>query len=118
MQQKADLGADRTALLEGTALRCRQREEQVPVALGKARKTPQKLVLFGGEDLQTITALGEVITVKIIERRVGHATAGSNGNTRSMADIRASMPVATTESAVVCLRRAELSTARTSTNLW
>ena len=68
MQQKVDLGADRTALLEGIALQCRQREEQVPVALGKARKTPQKLVLFGGEDLQAIPALGEAITVKIVER--------------------------------------------------
>ena len=79
MQQKVDLGADRTALLEGTALRCRQREEQDSVALGEA------------------------ITVKIVERKVGHATAGSNGKTRSIADIRASMPAATTERAVVCL---------------
>jgi len=62
-----DLGANRTALYEGIALRCRQREKQVSVALGEARKTPQKLVLFGGEDLQAITALGEAITAQIVE---------------------------------------------------
>ena len=68
MKQKMDLGTDRATLLEDLALRCRQREEQVPVALGEAWKAPQQLVLFRREDLQAIAALGEAITVKIVER--------------------------------------------------
>ena len=36
--------------------------------MGEARKAPQQLVLFVGEDLQAIAALGEAITVKIVER--------------------------------------------------
>ncbi len=68
VQQKVDLGSERAALLERLALGCRQREEQISVALREARKAPQQLVLFVGEDLQAIAALGEAITVKIVER--------------------------------------------------
>ena len=71
--------------------------------MGEARKAPQQLVLFVGQDLQAITALGEAISFKIVERRVGHAAPGSNGKTRSIADIRTSMPATTTEITVVCI---------------
>ena len=82
VQQEVDLGADRAALLERLALRCRQREEQIPIALGEARKAPQQLVLFGREDLQAI-ALREPIAIGIVEQKVGHATAGDREKTRS-----------------------------------
>ena len=61
-QEEVDLGADRATLTESLMLRCRQREEQVSVVLGEARKTPEQLVLFGREDLQAIT-LREDITI-------------------------------------------------------
>jgi hypothetical protein len=67
MQQDVDLGADRAALLKRLAFRRRQREEEVPIALGEVRKTPQQLVLFRGTDLQAIAALGKATTVKIVE---------------------------------------------------
>ena len=50
-QQKVDLGADRAALFQRLALRCRQREEQVPIALGEAGEAPEQLVLLRREDL-------------------------------------------------------------------
>lgn len=39
MQEKVDLGADRAAVLEGLALRSRQREEEITVAMPETRKT-------------------------------------------------------------------------------
>ena len=51
MEQEVDLGASRPTLLERLALRCRQREEQISVTLGKARKAPQCLVLLRRENL-------------------------------------------------------------------
>ena len=68
VQQKVDFGADRAALLQFLALRSRQRKEQIPVALGEARKAPQQLVLLRREDLQAIAALWEAVTVKTVER--------------------------------------------------
>jgi hypothetical protein len=62
MKQEVDLGTNRPALLERLALRCRQREEEFPVALGEARNPPQKLVLFRGEDLQAV-ALRDPIAI-------------------------------------------------------
>jgi len=41
MQQEMDLGANRPTLLERPALRCRQREEEISIALCEARKSPQ-----------------------------------------------------------------------------
>jgi hypothetical protein len=47
VEQEVDLGANRPALLERLALWCRQREEEIPIALGETRKSPQQIVLFG-----------------------------------------------------------------------
>ncbi len=54
--------ADRTTLLERLALRCCQREEQLPVALGETWKAPEQLVFFWRKDLQAI-ALRDDITI-------------------------------------------------------
>lgn len=51
MEQEVDLGADRAASLERLALRCRQREEEIPIALGEAGEAPEQLVLLRREDL-------------------------------------------------------------------
>jgi hypothetical protein len=48
VQQQVDLGTDRAALLDGPALRRREREEQIPIALAKPRKAPERLVLLPG----------------------------------------------------------------------
>jgi hypothetical protein len=93
VQQKMQLGAGRAALLQGLTLRRRQREEQVPIALREPWEAPQQLVLFRGEDLQAIAALREaIIILKIVEREVGHDSAGSNGKTPSIPD-RGGSPV-------------------------
>ena len=75
VQQEVDLGADRTALLDGPKLRRRQREEQIPLALGEAGEAPEQLVLLRREDLQAV-ALREGFTRGIFWKRLGHGDDG------------------------------------------
>jgi len=75
MQQEVDLGADRAALLDGPALRRRQREEQIPITLGEAREAPEQLVLLRREDLESV-ALREGFTSGIVCGKLGHGNDG------------------------------------------
>jgi hypothetical protein len=78
MQKEVDLGADRAALSERLALRCRQCEEQVPIALREAWETPEKLVLFWREDLKAV-ALRRGIAGGIVEEELRHGATGRIG---------------------------------------
>lgn len=70
MQQEVEVGADRAALSERFALWCRQRKEQVPIALREAWEAPEKLVLFRREDLKAV-ALRHGIAGGIIGEGLG-----------------------------------------------